>query len=173
MKLRAAILLALTTLSLGLVVVVPPATPGWACSCVFSPSQADARADLIVVGTVTEVTNTAVQLAVDSVEKGSLGAGTTLRLRARRGEASCGYDFRTGKRYRVNSVDGATGLCTGIGPLPAAPSAPAAAPTDVTAAPAPPRSSGRWWLGGGAMLTVLAAGLVAVALRRRRGASPG
>lgn len=170
--LRATILLALTTLSLGLVVVAAPATPGWACSCVRLDQQ-DARAELIVRGTVTEVTDTAVEIAVDTVEKGNLGAGATLRLRAHRGEASCGYDFRAGSRYRVNSVGGATGLCTGIGPLPPAPSTPAAAPTDVTAAPAPERSSGRWWLAGGAVLTVLAAGLVAVVLRRRRGTSPG
>ncbi|MEV4269639.1 hypothetical protein [Micromonospora aurantiaca (nom. illeg.)] len=172
MKLRAAILLALTALSLGLVVVASPAEPAWACSC--ARTGADERADLIVVGTITEVTDTGVQLAVESVEKGSLRAGATLRLRVGRQEESCGYDFRTGTRYRVNSRDGVTGLCAGITAAPApaqvptTPSAPAAAPTLVTALPAPAQVPGRLWLVGGAVLTVLAAGLVAVSMRRRR-----
>ncbi|MEH0934071.1 hypothetical protein [Micromonospora psammae] len=173
MKLRAAILFALTALSLGLVVVASPAKPAWACSCARA-DQADERADLIVVGTITNVTGTGVQLAVESVEKGSLGAGATIRLKGGRQEASCGYDFRVGIRYRVNSSDGATGLCAGITPAPApaqlpnTPSAPGAAPTLVTAVPAPAQLPGRWWLATGAMLTVLAAGLVAVALQRRQ-----
>ncbi|MGC4748745.1 hypothetical protein ACLQ28_24285 [Micromonospora sp. DT201] len=173
MKLRAAILFALTVLSLGLVVVVSPAEPAWACSCARA-DQADERAELIVVGTITEVTDNGVQLAVASVEKGSPPAGPTLRLRVGRSEASCGYDFRVGTRYRVNSTGGATGLCSGITAVRApvqlsiTPSAPAAEPTPVTAAPAPAQSPSRWWLATGAMLTVLAGGLVAVALTRRR-----
>ncbi|MER5337987.1 hypothetical protein [Micromonospora sp. NPDC002717] len=168
MKLRAAILVALTTLSLGLVVLVSPVQPAWACSCALRPDQEDERADLIVVGTVTGVTDRAVQLAVESVEKGRPGSDATLRLAVSRGEASCGYDFRAGTRYRVNSVDGATGLCFGIRQLPGAPSAPAAAPTPVVAVPAPVQWPGRWWFTTGAMLTLLAAGLVAVALWRHR-----
>ncbi|MER7333544.1 MULTISPECIES: hypothetical protein [unclassified Micromonospora] len=167
MKLRAAILVALTTLSLGLVVLVSPVQPAWACSCALRPDQEDERADLIVIGTVTAVTDRVVQLAVESVEKGSR-SDATLRLAVSRGEASCGYDFRAGTRYRVNSVDGATGLCFGIRQLPGAPSASAATPTPVVAAPAPVQWSGRWWFAIGAMLTVLAAGLVAVALWRHR-----
>jgi hypothetical protein len=165
MKLRATILLALTALGLGLVVLVAPAEPARACSCVRD-DRAGRWADLIVVGTITEVTDTAVRLAVESVEKGSLGAGTTLRLRVGRHEASCGYDFRAGTRYRVNSTDGGTGLCNGIRELPAMPSVPPTAPTPLAAAPGP--SPGRWWPAAGALLIVLAAGLVAVALRRRR-----
>lgn len=167
MKLRAAILLALTALSVGLAVVVSPAKPAWACRCAPA-DQADERAELIVIGTITEVTDTGVQLGVESVEKGSLGAGATLRLSVGRHESTCGYDFRAGTRYRVNSIDGVTGLCAGIRQLPATSSAPVAAPTLVTAAPAPAQLPGRWWLAAGVTLTVLAAGLVTVALRRRR-----
>ncbi|MFE9202705.1 hypothetical protein [Micromonospora sp. NPDC007230] len=167
MKLRALVLFALATLSLGLVVVVSPAAPAWACSCALRPDQEDEKADLIVVGTVTEVTDTGVQLAVESVEKGSLGAAATLGLGVPRGEASCGYDFVTGARYRVNSVHGTTGLCTGIRRLSATPWAEAATPTLVAAAPAPGQSSGRWWFAAGRVLALLGAGLVVVARRRR------
>ncbi|MEW2441300.1 hypothetical protein [Micromonospora marina] len=176
MKLRAATLLALTALSLGLVVVASPAEPAWACSCA-RPDRADERADLIVVGTITEVTDTGVRLAVESVEKGNLRAGATLRLRVGRQEENCGYDFRTGTRYRVNSRDGATGLCAGItaapapAPSPTTPSVSAAAPTPVPDASAPDRSPGRSWFGS--VLAVLAAGLVAVALRRLRTGAGG
>ncbi|WP_431873930.1 hypothetical protein [Micromonospora marina] len=176
MKLRAATLLALTALSLCLVVVASPAEPAWACSCA-RPDRADERADLIVVGTITEVTDTGVRLAVESVEKGNLRAGATLRLRVGRQEESCGYDFRTGTRYRVNSRDGATGLCAGItaapapAPSSAAPSVSAAAPTPAPDASAPERSPGRLWFGS--VLAVIAAGLVAVALRRLRTGASG
>ncbi|MEU9505265.1 hypothetical protein AB0D32_03145 [Micromonospora sp. NPDC048170] len=167
MKLRAAIVLALITLSLGVVVLGSPVEPAWACSCAFGPAEQDERADVIVVGAVTEVTDSAVRLAVESVEKGSVGREATLRLRVSRVEESCGYAFQTGTRYRVNSINGTTGLCTGVRELPATASAPAAAPTLVTAAPEPARVPG-WWLVASATLTVLVAGLVAAALRRRR-----
>ncbi len=179
-KLRAAVLCVLTVLGLGL--VASPAEPAWACSCV-RPDQVDERADLIVVGTVKKVTDTGIELAVESVEKGSLRGAGTLGLRVGRHEANCGYDFSVNTRYRVNSIDGVTGLCAGIAvaptpaqqPTPAQPpnpaqppTRPATAPTSATAAPAPVRLPDRWWLATGAMLTVLAAGLVAVALRRHR-----
>ncbi|NES29023.1 hypothetical protein GCE86_19290 [Micromonospora terminaliae] len=173
MKLRAAILVALAALGLGLVVFVSPAQPAWACSCSLRPDQEDERADLIVVGTVTEVTDTAVQLAVESVEKGGRRADPALRLAVRPGEASCGYDFRAGGRYRVNSVGGATGLCVGIRQLPDRPSAPAAASTPATAAPPPARSPGSWWRPTAVALTVLAVGLVAAAWWRRRTGAGG
>ncbi|MFF0150883.1 hypothetical protein [Micromonospora sp. NPDC005203] len=172
MKLRAAILSVLTALGLSLVVVALPAEPARACSCV-RPAEADERADLIVVGTITEVMDNGVQLAVASVEKGSLPAGATLRLRVGRSESSCGYNFRVGTRYRVNSTGGATGLCSGVRTAPApaqsqiTPSASVAAPTPVTAAPTLDQSSGRWFATG-ATLTILAAGVVVAVLRRRR-----
>ncbi|RSM73073.1 hypothetical protein DMB66_03215 [Actinoplanes sp. ATCC 53533] len=170
MKLRVSSLFALILLSLGLVVLVSPAPPAWACSCAYSGKEQDARADLIVTGTVTEVSRSAIQLAVESVEKGT-GAAGTLRLKAYPGEASCGYDFRAGQRYRVNSVDGGTGLCVGVQPLPAAASAtPAlAAPgRPAPGGPAPDGNTGGWWLAAGITVVALAAG-AGIAARRRAG----
>ncbi|MGN9812018.1 hypothetical protein ACTMSW_22000 [Micromonospora sp. BQ11] len=176
MKLRAALAVALTALGLSVVLVVPPAGPAWACSCVpLNPTELDEHADRIVVGTVTQVTDNGVQLAVDTVEKGSSGPGETLRLRVSRSEASCGYDFRVGIRYRVNSNGGATGLCAGIREFPATPSATPAIPTSAAAASAREQMSSRWWFAAGAagaMLAVFAAGVAAVALRRRRHGQP-
>jgi hypothetical protein len=171
MKLRATILLILTTLGLGLAVLVSPATPAWACSCV-SGGQ-DERADFIVVGTVASVTDTAVHLAVEFVEKGTPGAGATLALKTGRSESGCGYGFRVGTRYRVHSTDGATGLCSGISELPGRPSTPAAIATTDAVAPRvaagqAASASGWLWFAAGAAVTVLAAGLIAVAMRRRR-----
>jgi hypothetical protein len=162
MKLRLSSLLSLMLLSLGLIVLVSPAPPAWACSCVSFDEQ-DERAELIVVGTVTDVSDTGIRMTVESVEKGA-AAADSLRLKVGRSEASCGYDFRAGGRYRVHSVDGATGLCTGVSPLPAAVSAPpAAAPVP---APAADSSTWGWWLAAAAGVAILAAGLV-VARRRR------
>ncbi|MEU8080401.1 hypothetical protein AB0B31_33710 [Catellatospora citrea] len=175
MKLRAAILLVLATVGIGLVVVVSPAQPAWACSCAHTPAEQDQRAQRTVTGTVTQVTDEAVRLTVDSVVKGDATVGETLGLRVNRSEVSCGYDFRVGARYQVNANNGATGLCVGVRPLPAASAAvptatavppSAAVPTPALAEPAPVRTS-RWWLAPGALLVILAAGLVAVALRRR------
>lgn len=177
MRLRAVILSALSIVSLGLIVLVAPTGPAWACSCV-SRERAEASAELIVVGTVTEVTDTHIRLAVESVEKGSLGAATTLRLQSGRNGASCGYDFRVAGRYRVNSVKGATGLCRGVRPLPARPAASSVAPTIVAVAPVPSPVSvpaqgpGRGWLVSGALLVAFAVGLVAVVGWRRRGPRP-
>ncbi|MEV1145724.1 hypothetical protein [Micromonospora sp. NPDC049799] len=169
MKLRAAILVALATLGLSLVLVVSPAGPAWACSCAsLSPTEQDGQAENIVVGTVTRVTGDGVQLAVDTVEKGGSGSGATLRLRVARSEVSCGYDFRVGTRYRVNSSGGGTGLCAGIRQLPATPSAAPALSAAAAVTPAPEQTPSRWWFAAGAMLAVLAAGVAAVALRRRR-----
>jgi hypothetical protein len=173
MKLRVSSLFALILLSLGLVVLVSPAPPAWACSCALSEQEQDARADLIVTGTVTEVSDSGIRLAVESVEKGT-GAADTVRLKVGRSEASCGYEFRAGGRYRVNSLDGQTGLCTGVSPLPAASAttttAPAAGPTPATtlASPAPDPSRAGWWLAAGVAAATLAAGVVIVARRRRR-----
>ncbi|WP_344451456.1 hypothetical protein [Actinocorallia aurantiaca] len=71
MKTRGTILLTLTVLGFSLVLLVSPAAPAWACSC--APNGQDERADLIVIGTVTEVTDTGIRLAVESTEKGNLG----------------------------------------------------------------------------------------------------
>lgn len=182
MKLRAALLLVLATVGLSLVVVVAaPSQPAWACSCAYTPAEQDERAQRTVTGTVTQVTDEAIRLTVDSVVKGDARVGETLGLRVNRSEVSCGHAFQVGSRYQVNANDGATGLCIGVRPLPAA-SAPIptsadpasaaatpAAPTPAVAEPAPEPTS-RSWLVPGALLLVIAAGLVAVALRRRRSA---
>jgi len=170
MKLRFSSLFALILLSLGLVVLVSPAPPAWACSCALSEQEQDARADLIVTGTVTEVSDSGIRLAVESVEKGT-GAADTVRLKVGRSEASCGYEFRAGGRYRVNSLDGQTGLCTGVSPLPAASATtvPLAAPDGpAPAGPAPDPSRAGWWLAAGVAAATLAAGVVIVARRWRR-----
>jgi len=166
MKTCGTILLALATLGFSLVLLVSPAAPAWACSC--DPNGQDERADLIVIGTVTEVKGTRIRLAVESTEKGSPGEGPTLELKVHRDENSCGYDFRVGTRYRVNSVRGATGLCPGVRPLPdVAPLSPVDA-TSVAAGPTPAQSPGWWWLAAGATLTALAVGAVTVTLKRRK-----
>jgi hypothetical protein len=170
MKRRAMLLLVLTAVSLGMVVLASPAEPAWACSCAVGSSQEYAdRADIVVIGTVTAVSETGIRLAVESVEKGSLGDRAILKLSVHGDPNSCGYDFRAGARYRVNSTDGATGLCSGNVRLPAAPSALAVAPVVATNEPAPGQSSGWWWFAAGAALTAAIAGVAAVTLRRRSG----
>lgn len=181
MKLRIPVLIAVLLLSLGGVVLLVPPAPAWACSC--AEDDPDERAELIVVGMVTAVSDRSIRLAVESVEKGDL-ADDTLVLRSGRNEASCGYDFRAGARYRVNSVDGATGLCTGVRPLPARP-APSAEPatsgasttsgTSATSSasatlarlPAAGQSPGGWWPAVGVTVAVAAAALATLAWRRR------
>ena len=168
MKLRLSSLFALILLSLGLVVLVPPAPPAWACSCVPDNDQ-DARADLIVIGTVSEVSRSAIRLTVESVEKGTRAAGS-LELKVTPDEVSCGYDFRAGKRYRVHSIDGGTGLCVGVQPLPA-PSAtvPLAAPGEPAPdGPAPDGSTGGWWIAAGMVAVAILPGVAIVARRQRR-----
>ncbi|MEU8006450.1 LPXTG cell wall anchor domain-containing protein [Catellatospora sp. NPDC049111] len=176
MKLRALLFLVLATA--GLVVVISPAQPAWACSCAYAPGpEQDAHAQRIVLGTVAQVTNESIRLVVDSVEKGDVAIGETLGLRVSRSEASCGYQFEAGLRYRVNVYNGATGLCNGVVPAPPAVSAPSAAEPAavsspvVVAEPAPDRTSRSWWPVAGALL-VLAAALGIVLRRRRRHSGP-
>lgn len=165
MRLRAALLFVLTVA--GLAVITSPADPAWACSCALNPAEQVEHADLIVVGRVTEVTDESVRLAVESVEKGDADRAVPLWLRVGRSEASCGYEFRTGLRYRVNARDGATGLCSGITELPFMP------PSSSSAALVRPvavvrDSTGSFpWLATGAGVAVLAAVAVAGALWRR------
>ena len=169
MRIRAGVLIALIVA--GLVVIVSPAAPAWACSCALSKAQEREKADLIVVGEVTEVTDKDVALAVESVEKGTAVPGETVRLGVwSRSEVACGYEFRLGVRYRVNSHLGKTGLCSGIDDSPAVTTPPttAAAAEPPPVAQRPDRRS--WWLvagTGGVALVALVA--VAVVLRRRRG----
>ncbi|GAA2389961.1 hypothetical protein Cme02nite_74020 [Catellatospora methionotrophica] len=173
MKPRAAILLVLASLVTSLVVVLSPADPAWACSCVYNPVEQDERAERTVNGTVTEVTDTAIRLAVDTVTKGDAKVGDTLTLRVARSEASCGYEFRVGARYRVNANRNETGLCIGAYPLAAMPPAPAATTAVPVAAPMMTPAFDRpspWWFVPGALLLV-AAGLITLSLRGRRGSA--
>ncbi|MFJ1543229.1 hypothetical protein ACIODS_32290 [Micromonospora chalcea] len=168
MRLRALLVVALA--AVGLVVVMSPPKPAWACSCVGSTTEQDDSADSIVVGTVSQVTDRAIRLTVESVEKGGAQVGTTLGLRVSPGEAACGYDFRLGTRYRVNSSGGGTGLCAGIREL----SAPASATAPSVASAERTRADGRhvpaaWWIVGGVTLAALATAGLVVAARRRAG----
>lgn len=166
MRIRAGVLIALIVA--GLVVIVSPAAPAWACSCALTKVQERERADLIVVGKVTDVTDHDVALAVESVEKGTAAPGETIRLGVfGRSEVSCGYEFRLGVRYRVNSLAGRTGLCSGIDDSPVVTAPPA---TTAVAEPPPPAAGtpGRaWWVAAGVAGTALVA-FVAVAVVRRR-----
>jgi hypothetical protein len=166
MRMRVAILFLLTALGFGLFVTAAP-PPAYACSCIDG-ADAERGADSIVIGTVTRVTDTKVRLAVESVERGSAVAGSELTLRSGRNESSCGYDFRTGVRYRVNSTDGRTGLCSGVRKLPAVAATTTTATataTAVVAAPpaAPEPEADRWWLGlipGAALVLLAGAGVL-------------
>ncbi|MEU4439559.1 MULTISPECIES: hypothetical protein [Micromonospora] len=165
MRLRALLVVALA--ALGLVVVMSPPKPAWACSCVGSTTEQDANADSTVVGTVSQVTDRAIRLTVESVEKGGAQVGNSLTLRVSPGEAACGYAFRLGTRYRVNSYGGATGVCAGIRELssPAAATTPSVATAERTRAAGPPA----WWIVGGVTVAALAVAGLVVAARRRTG----
>ncbi|MEU4419695.1 hypothetical protein AB0F81_03655 [Actinoplanes sp. NPDC024001] len=167
MRLRAGLLMVLTVL--GLVVAVSPAGPAWACSCAWDAAEQQRQAELIVVGRVTEVTDRWVRVVVESVEKGAADPAAPLRLSVSRNEASCGYEFREGSRYRVNSRAGETGLCIGVAALPPATSSASPAAAVPVAAPAVPAAAepGRsfpWWMVGVGIIVVAVAG---AAWRRR------
>jgi hypothetical protein len=177
MTFRAFLLVVVTALGLSVgFVAFTPATPAFACSCVAD--NQDERADLIVAGTVVEVTDDGIELAVDSVEKGIVDVGSTLSLNVSQNEAACGYPFRSGVRYRVPSYLRVTGLCSGIRGLPAAtsvpapvapvaPVAPAASAAPDAPAPALSGASGTTLVAAGGIATALV-GVVVLVLRRRR-----
>jgi hypothetical protein len=89
------------------------ASPAWACSCKAGIGIEDAR--LAFDGTVRSVDRAGaenyVRFAVEKLVKGSAGAEVTLTTSD--AEASCGYRFDEGGRYRVYAVDDATSLCSG------------------------------------------------------------
>jgi hypothetical protein len=159
-------------------VLVAPAPPAWACSC----AKIDALefADVAFVGRVTAISTVGaerrVEFAVESVRKGS--AGSTLELTTSVSSASCGFDFATGRRYRVFARSGQTGLCSGNQEIPGFGS-PAGDPISLGPAnnePRPgvhsgPSSPGRWApLGIGTL--VLAGAATALWISRRRRARP-
>ncbi len=162
-----------------------PAQPAWACSCAGEPESAlRRRADAVFTGRVmTRADPGGIgamlssgrpvrwTFAVDGVEKGRVAATEAVESAA--DEASCGYGFAVGGRYRVFADrDGdtlTTGLCDGTEPVPADAVA-RGRPPDRPPATEPGASSGR-----GAPVALLAAtgaGLLAAALLRRRNHRP-
>ncbi|WP_433827854.1 hypothetical protein ACQP2E_00030 [Actinoplanes sp. CA-015351] len=97
------------------------AGPAWACSCKAGAGIADA--ELAFDGVVRSVTRDSgqqqVRFAVETVAKGE--AGNEVTLATSDNEASCGYRFAEGGRYRVLSVAGTTSLCSGNELLTASP----------------------------------------------------
>ncbi|GAA0427700.1 hypothetical protein Aca07nite_35190 [Actinoplanes capillaceus] len=100
------------------------ARPAWACSCAsgFDPLE---QAETAFVGVVQEVdgglwgSRVDVRFAVESVLKGDVDDSVTVATE--KDEASCGYRFVEGGRYRVyatgdrtNSCDGNELLATGV-----------------------------------------------------------
>jgi hypothetical protein len=121
---------ALAVVALALGIVMAGRAPGaWACSCVTATdAQHFERADVVFIGTVTakddphadeEVVSTGRRVTwtfeVRSVQKGS--ADDPADVRSSADEASCGFEFRVGKRYQVYAGRAGgnlnTGLCAG------------------------------------------------------------
>jgi hypothetical protein len=111
-------------------------SPGPACACGCAAASTDAeyvqRADLAFEGVVVDIDEpflpssdanpVTVRFRVESISKGT--AGDRVALRTALDEASCGFGFVAGHRYRVYAVDGLTGLCAGNRDLGAAPDVP-------------------------------------------------
>lgn len=137
-----AVLLAIAT-----PLVVAPATPACACSCVaFTEPEAVARAEVVFDGVVLGLQGDdrsarRVRFAVENLVKGQ--AGDRVEVTTEGSSASCGYDFEVGRRYRVNVTDGNTGLCSGnrlLGPgAPTADPPGRVGPAPSDAAPPTPR----------------------------------
>ena len=122
------------------VVVIAAATvlvgaPGPACACGCQPAtEAEyvQRADLAFEGVVVDVDEpflpssdanpVTVRFRVESVTKGSSRSRVALRTGV--DEASCGFVFVPGHRYRVYAVGELTGMCAGNRDLGAAPDVP-------------------------------------------------
>jgi hypothetical protein len=123
------------------------------------------RADLAFEGVVIDVDEpflptsginpVTVRFRVESVAKGEVGE--RIALRTGRDEASCGYEFVPGHRYRVYAVGRLTDLCAGN--------------RDLGAAPDVPLEEGWPWttIGIGAVVGVVLLGLTVLL---RRGRSP-
>ncbi|HEU5107484.1 MAG TPA: hypothetical protein VFT95_02815, partial [Micromonosporaceae bacterium] len=147
-------------------VLAGSAGPVCACDC-QSATEAEyiQRADLAFEGVVVDVDEpflpssdaspVTVRFRVEAVAKGT--PGTRVALRTGMDEASCGFVFVPGHRYRVYAVGELTGLCAGN--------------RDLGAAPDVPLEEG--WpsalIGVGVAATVL---VIAVALLLRRGRRP-
>jgi hypothetical protein len=154
-------------------VLTAPAPPAWACSCAAIDHLT--FADVAFVGVVVSVDPgpdglNQVRFAVESVQKGAVGAEATLDVNSGAG-ASCGLDFVVGRRYRVYGAHGRTDLCSGNQELAGF----AVPPGRVTFAPAAEprpgvydgssRPSARLWPYGVGLLVLAGGGVL---LRRRR-----
>jgi hypothetical protein len=108
--------------------VAGPASPACACSCApAEEAEYTARASLVFDGTVVKIDEPRggparssldpieVTFVVGTVHKGT--ADRRITLETARSEASCGFSFDGGRRYKVyaRTVDGVltTGLCDG------------------------------------------------------------
>jgi hypothetical protein len=109
--------------------------PGQACACgcqAATEAEYVQRADLAFEGVVVDVDEpflpssdanpVTVRFRVESVTKGTTASRVALRTGV--DEASCGFEFVPGHRYRVYAVGELTGLCAGNRDLGAAPDVP-------------------------------------------------
>jgi hypothetical protein len=154
--------------TVGAVALAGSPSPACACSC---PSGTDTeylqRADLAFEGVVVDIDEpflpssnanpVTVRFRVEAVSKGA--AGERLALRTALDEASCGFAFVPGHRYRVYAVGELTGLCAGN--------------RDLGAAPDVPLEEGWPWglIGLGVAAGVLALGVAALLRRGRQSGS--
>ncbi|MFC7528986.1 hypothetical protein [Actinoplanes sp. GCM10030250] len=129
------------------------ASPAWACSCAANTGLDEA--ELAFVGVAEAVRESKgvnrVVFGVESVIKGD--ASTEVSLTTSDNEASCGYRFDEGGRYRVYAVAGETSLCSGNELL---------TPTPASTARAERVSTERttiFWTGSGIVLLMVVAGL--------------
>lgn len=111
---------------LALALLVGTACPAGACSCAPpGPDGPAQQADVVFVGVVTGRTDgqagqTIISTAgpvfhtfeVEAVEKGELGS--QVEVVSALSEASCGFRFAEGARYRVYARHGPDGLTTGL-----------------------------------------------------------
>ncbi|MEU4692060.1 hypothetical protein [Actinoplanes sp. NPDC023714] len=143
-----------------LLLVIAPvpvvASPAWACSCKAGGGIEDAQ--LAFDGTVRAVYEgggqARVRFAVENVVKGPNQDEVTLTTSD--DEASCGYRFEEGGRYRVYAVDGVTSLCSGNELLTASPSPSARAERQRRAAE---DRAVIFWTGTGIVVLLVGAGM--------------
>ena len=162
-------------------VLVWPAAPACACSCVsVTPEERFALAEAVFLGTVRELNRSLVNprvataiIEATEVRKGSVPTFVTMQS-VDNGDSTCAYEFAEGHRYLIfgdQLDDGSwrTGSCAGTTDLGVEPSA--------TVATAPMTASrAGWWTAGRITLTALTVGLALAgsagwlwARHRRRG----
>ena len=155
---------ALLVLMTGFAVALGPA-PAWACSCAGPQSESEyvEWSDLTFTGVVVDIDEPAfaqssgdavsVRFSVETVAKGS--SDPTVTIRTALHEASCGYGFTEGVRYRVHALNGETSLCSGNEPLGAAPEVPLESDFPYT------------WIAVAVGAVLVIGGIMVIRLRRR------